>query len=94
MRSVNGNGASKLYHGRRPTIAGYGYHRRRLRLNQESRGSKGRSSICAKSGKHNLVSSSVHRNLLVLILGSFLPILLLQGDFIISCTYHFYLIFI
>ena len=69
----------KLYSSRRPTIAGYGYHRRRLRINQESRGSKNRSSLCVKSGKHNLVSSSVHRNLLTLILVSFIPLLLIQG---------------
>ena len=69
----------KLYSSRRPTIAGYGYHRRRLRINQESRGSKNRSSSCVKSGKHNLVSSSVHRNLLTLILVSFIPLLLIQG---------------
>ena len=79
MRTVNGYG-NKMYHNRRPTLAGYGYHRRRLRINQESRGSENRSSMCVKSGKHNLVSSSVHRNLLILILGSFIPLLLLQGE--------------
>ena len=68
-----------MYTGRRAGIAGYGYHRRRLRINQESRGSKNRSSMCVKSGKHNLVSSSVHRNLLILILVSFIPLLLIQG---------------
>ena len=68
-----------MYTARRAGIAGYGYHRRRLRINQESRGSKNRSSMCVKSGKHNLVSSSVHRNLLILILVSFIPLLLIQG---------------
>ena len=71
--------SKKMYPNRRTTVAGYGYHRRRLRINQESRGSKNRSSMCVKSGKHNLVSSSVHRNLLILILVSFIPLLLLQG---------------
>ena len=70
---------TKMYTARRAGIAGYGYHRRRLRINQESRGSKNRSSMCVKSGKHNLVSSSVHRNLLILILVSFIPLLLIQG---------------
>ena len=71
--------STKMYTARRAGIAGYGYHRRRLRINQESRGSKNRSSMCVKSGKHNLVSSSVHRNLLILILVSFIPLLLIQG---------------
>ena len=76
----------KRYQVRRPNTAGYGYHRRRLRINQELRGSYNSSSICAKSGEHNLVSSSVHRNLLILILGSFVPLLLLQGN--TYCIYH------
>ena len=79
LRTINGCN-NKLYQNHRSNIAGYGYHRRRLRVNQESRGSKNRSSLCAKSGKHNLVSSTVHRNLLILILMSFAPLLLLQGD--------------
>ena len=76
---INSGYRTKKYENRRPTISGYGYHRRRLRINQESRGSRNRSSMCGKSGKHNLVSSSVHRNLLIVILISFIPLLLLQG---------------
>ena len=79
LRTINGYN-NKLYQNRRSTIAGYGYHRRRLKVNQDSRGSKSRSSVCVKSGKHNLVSSTVHRNLLILILASFVPLLLLQGE--------------
>ena len=76
---INSGYRTKNYETRRPTISGYGYHRRRLRINQESRGSRNRSSMCGKSGKHNLVSSSVHRNLLIVILISFIPLLLIQG---------------
>ena len=76
---INSGYRTKKYENRRPTISGYGYHRRRLRINQESRGSRNRSSMCGKSGKHNLVSSSVHRNLLIVILISFIPLLLIQG---------------
>ena len=76
---INSGYGTKKYENRRPTISGYGYHRRRLRINQESRGSRNRSSMCGKSGKHNLVSSSVHRNLLIVILISFIPLLLIQG---------------
>ena len=53
LRTINGYN-NKLYQNRRSTIAGYGYHRRRLKVNQDSRGSKNRSSLCVKSGKHNL----------------------------------------
>ena len=73
--------SKKMCQSRRPNTAGYGYHRRRLRINQElRRGSNNRASLYTKSGEHNLVSSSVHRNLLMVILGSFVPLLLLQGD--------------
>ena len=82
---INSGYRTKKYENRRPTISGYGYHRRRLRINQESRGSRNRSSMCGKSGKHNLVSSSVHRNLLIVILISFIPLLLIQGK---PGTYH------
>ena len=81
--------STKMYTARRAGIAGYGYHRRRLRINQESRGSKNRSSMCVKSGKHNLVSSSVHRNLLIIILVSFIPLLLIQGTIYINPFYQF-----
>ena len=83
---INSGYRTKKYENRRPTISGYGYHRRRLRINQESRGSRNRSSMCGKSGKHNLVSSSVHRNLLIVILISFIPLLLIQGK---PGTYHY-----
>ena len=65
---------------RHPNTAGYGYHRRRLRINQELRRSNRSASLCTNAGKHNIVSSSVHRNLLVSILASFVPLLLLQGN--------------
>ena len=84
---INSGYRTKKYENRRPTISGYGYHRRRLRINQESRGSRNRSSMCGKSGKHNLVSSSVHRNLLIVILISFIPLLLIQGK---PETYHYW----
>ena len=66
-----------------PHTAGYGYHRRRLRLNQDSRssigGPSGHLNIANNAGKNNLVSSSVHQNLLLLVLTSFMPLLMLQG---------------
>ena len=51
--------------------ATYGYHRRRLQRVAQGPGDR--------QPKRNLVSSVVHRNLLMLVLASFVPLLLLQG---------------